>query len=113
MTITERQAGAATILDIDGALKLEDGAPQLAEAVRGLLAQARTRIVLNVANVPLVDSGGLGALVQAHVSATRASGAVKLLNPTRRLRELIHITKLTSVLPSFDDEAAALASFGG
>ena len=111
MTITERQAGAATVLDIEGALKIEEGAPQLTESVRKLLAEGRTRIVLNVANVPFVDSGGLGALVQAHVSASRASAALRLLNPPRRLRELIAITKLTAVLPSFDDEAAAVASF--
>jgi anti-sigma B factor antagonist len=111
MTITERQAGTVTILDVDGQLKMEEGAPQLAEAIRRLLAQGRTKIVLNVANVPFVDSSGLGALVQAHVSVTRVSGALRLSGTPRRLRELIAITKLTPVLPSFDDEAAALANF--
>ncbi len=111
MTISERQAGAVTVLDIEGGLKMEDGAPQLTAAIRRLLQEGKTRVVLNVGGVPFVDSAGLGALVQAHVSVSRASGALKLAATPRRLRDLIAITKLSGVLQSFDDENAALASF--
>jgi anti-sigma B factor antagonist len=113
MTISERQVGTVTILDISGGLKLEDGATELGAAVRRLLDQGRTALLLNVAGVPFVDSAGLGALVQGYVSASRAPGALKLLNTPRRLRELLVITKLAGVLPSFDDEREAIASFTG
>lgn len=111
MILTERRIGAVTILDVNGALKAEDGATDLGAAVRRILQQGRTQILLNVAAVPFVDSAGLGALVQAHVSVSRAPGALRLLNTAKRLRDLIAITKLTGVLQSFDDEGAALASF--
>ena len=111
MTLTERQVGAVTVLDVSGGLKLEDGATELADAVRRLLQHGRRQILLNAAGMSTVDSAGLGALVQAHVSVSRASGALRLVNTPKRLRDIIAITKLSSVLKSYDDEHAALQSF--
>jgi anti-sigma B factor antagonist len=111
MTLSERQVGAVTILDVIGGLKVEDGATELGAAVRRLLGQGRTKLLLNVAGVAFVDSAGLGALVQAYVSATREAGTVKLVNTPKRLQDLLVITKLSKVLPMFDDENAAVASF--
>ena len=111
MTLSERQVGAVTILSLAGGLKVEDGAAELGAAVHRLLGQGRTQLLLNVAGVAFVDSAGLGALVQAYVSATRKAGTVKLVNTPKRLQDLLVITKLSKVLQTFDDESAAAASF--
>jgi anti-sigma B factor antagonist len=110
MTVSERRVGGVTILDIAGGLKLGDGAAELNALIRRLIEQGRTRIILNVAGVEFVDSAGLGALVQAHVSATAVSGVVRLLNTPKRLNDLLVITKLARVLHSSDNEAEAVAS---
>lgn len=111
MSLSEREVGAVTIVDVSGALKVEDGATELGAAVRRLLGQGRRQLLLNVAGVGFVDSAGLGALVQAYVSATRQAGVVRLVNTPKRLQDLLVITKLSKVLQTFDDENAALASF--
>ena len=110
MTVSERRVGGVTILDLAGGLKMRDGATELGALVRRLIDQGRTRIILNVAGVEFVDSAGLGALVQAYVSATGASGAVRLLNTPKRLNDLLVITKLAKVLETSNDEAEAVAS---
>jgi anti-sigma B factor antagonist len=111
MTLSERQAGPVTILDITGGLKLGDGVAELGTAVRRLLQEGRTRLILNVGEVAFVDSAGLGAIVQAYTTTIKQAGALKLLHTPKRLRELLVITKLANVLESFDDEVKAIASF--
>ena len=112
MTITERTVGGVRVLDIDGAITGDAGsALRLSDKVRSLLQQGEKRLVLNLARVSYVDSAGLGELVSAYTTAARQEAAVKLLNVTKRLNDLLVITKLAAVFDSFDSESAAVNSF--
>ena len=112
MTISERAVGSVIVLDVAGDLKLGDGVEQLREQVRSLLQRGHTRLLLNLAAVPYADSAALGELVRAYAATSRLGGTLKLLNATKRLRDLLVITKLATVFELLDDEAAAIASFG-
>ncbi len=111
MTITERQRDDVVILDIDGKILLGEGDVQLREAIRRLLQSGVRKILLNLANVPYMDSAGLGELVRAYTTVRREGGELKLLNLTARIQDLLTITKLISVFESFDSEEEALRSF--
>jgi anti-sigma B factor antagonist len=111
MTLSERSVGSVTVLDVVGDVKLDEGAGQLRDKVRSLLQQGKTMLLVNLGAVPYIDSAGLGELVQAYAVAKRQGGALKLVNATKRLRDLLVITKLATVFEMFDDEAAGLASF--
>jgi anti-sigma B factor antagonist len=111
MTITERRHDDVVILDIDGKILLGEGDVQLREAIRRLLHSGVRKILLNLANVPYMDSAGLGELVRAYTTVRREGGELKLLNLTARIQDLLTITKLISVFESFDSEEAALKSF--
>ncbi len=87
------------------------GAELLADKVRSLLQQGQKQLLINLAGVPYMDSTGLGAMVHAYATATRQGGSVKLLNSTKKLHDLLVITKLATVFESFDNEPAAVASF--
>jgi anti-sigma B factor antagonist len=111
MTISERMVGTITVLDLDGQLVLGASAEGLRDKLRSLLQQGQQQFIVNLAAVPYMDSGGLGELVQAYATVTRQGGALKLLNLTSRLRDLLVITKLATVFDCYDSEDAALASF--
>ena len=112
MTISERMNGGVCILDIDGPITLgPGGADMLTDKVRSLLQQGTKQLLINLAGVPYMDSTGLGAMVHAYATATRQGGSVKLLNSTKKLHDLLVITKLATVFESFDNEAAAVSSF--
>jgi anti-sigma B factor antagonist len=113
MTITERKNNDIVLLDIDGKILLGEGDVQLRESVHKVLQSGAKRIVLNLANVPYIDSAGLGEIVRCYTTVRREGGELKLLNLTTRIRDLLTITKLMSVFESFDSEEKALASFGG
>ncbi len=111
MTIDERTSGGVTILDVRGRITIEVvGDMLLANRVRELVKQGHTQVVLNLEDVPYVDSTGLSNIVKAYVTATRQAGALKLLNPNRHVRELLTVTKLSTVLDVYDSEADAVAS---
>ena len=111
MTISERSSGSVCILDMDGPITVGAGAEQLTDKVRSLLHQGQKHLLINLAGVPYMDSTGLGAMVHAYATATRQGGSVKLLNSTKKLHDLLVITKLATVFESFDNEPVALASF--
>ena len=111
MTISERSSGSVCILDVDGPITIGPGAEQLTDKVRSLLQQGQKQLLINLAGVPYMDSTGLGAMVHAYATATRQGGSVKLLNSTKKLHDLLVITKLSTVFESFDNEPDALASF--
>jgi anti-sigma B factor antagonist len=111
MTLSERSVGSVTILDVVGDVKLDEGAGQLRDKVRSLLQQGKTKLLVNLGAVPYIDSAGLGELVQAYAVSKKQGGALKLVNATKRLKDLLVITKLATVFEMFDDEAAGLASF--
>jgi len=111
MTVSERAVGAITLLDLDGQLILGASAEGLRDKVRSLLQQGRLQVIVNLAAVPYMDSGGLGELVQAYATVTKQGGALKLLHLTSRLRDLLVITKLATVFDCYEAEDVALASF--
>ena len=111
MDITKRRVGDVTILDLKGKLTINEGAELLRDTVASVVFQGERKILLNLAGVPYMDSGGLGELVRCSLITGRASGAVKLLNLTSKITDLLAITKLSNVFDSFDSEPEALASF--
>jgi len=111
MTVSERPVGGVTILDASGSLTVGPGADRLRDKVRSLLQQGRKSLLLNLAHVSYMDSAGLGELVSAYTTTARQGGTLKLMGATKRLNDLLVITKLATVFESFDSEAAAIASF--
>ena len=111
ITIAERPVGSVTVLDITGRLTIDRGAQHLKDKINSLIGQDRTQIVLNLKDVPYIDSGGLGQLVASFGSVMRAKGALKLLNISSRNHDLLSITRLVTVFESFESEAEAVQSF--
>jgi anti-sigma B factor antagonist len=111
MHITERAVGDITVLDLQGKLTMDDGAEMLRDKVASVVFQGQSKILLNLAGVAYMDSGGLGELVRCSLAARKANGAVKLVNLTSRITDLLTITKLLTVFDTFDSEEKGLASF--
>ena len=111
LNIAEREAGDVTILDLSGKITIGEGSVQLREAVRRLLEAGKKKILLNLGDVAYVDSSGIGELVSSYTTTNNNGGQLKLLNLTKKIQDLLMITKLLTVFETFDNEAAALASF--
>jgi anti-sigma B factor antagonist len=111
MTIQERAVGSVTVLDCDGKLVLGDGDALLKDKVHSLIFQGRKQLLLNMGGVSYVDSSGLGALVAASMTAKNNGGQIRLVNLTKRLHDLLVISKLVNVFENYDNEADALRSF--
>ena len=112
MTVNERTSGSTTIVDLAGNITIGESADILRDKIRSLLQQGQKQIVVNLAGVSYMDSAGLGELVRSHATATQQGASLKLTNVTKRLQDLLVITKLSTVFDTYDDEAAAIASFG-
>jgi anti-sigma B factor antagonist len=112
LTTKVRRIGDVAIVDLHGKITLGENTGILRDELRSLLAQGTKNIVLNMGNVTYVDSAGLGELVGAYTTATNQGGAVKLLNLQGKMKDLMQITKLHTIFPAFDNEEAALSSFG-
>ena len=111
MQIDERIVGDVSVLDVVGRITLGEGDELLKDKVNSLLNQGRKKIVLNLAEVPYIDSAGLGEIVRTYTTVSRQSGRLKLLNLTKRIADLLSITKLLTVFECFDTEADAVRSF--
>jgi anti-sigma B factor antagonist len=111
MHIEERVVGDVTVLDLKGRITLGEGDELLTDKVNSLLNQGRTRLVLNLAEVPYVDSAGLGAIVRTYTTVSRQGGSLKLVNLTKRITDLLAITKLLTVFETFESETDAVRSF--
>ena len=111
MEITERTVGAITILDLSGKLTIGEGAQLLKDKSESLVFQGRTSVIVNLAAVPYIDSGGLGQLVACYTTLAKAGGRLKLLNVGTRNHDLLSITKLVAVFDTFDSEPEAIASY--
>jgi anti-sigma B factor antagonist len=111
LTISERQAGDVTVLDLSGKITIGEGSVSLRSAIRRLIDEGKKKILLNLANVGYVDSSGIGELVSSYTTIGRESGQLKLLNLTQKIQDLLAITKLLTVFDVYDDEATALNSF--
>lgn len=111
MEIAERTAGDVTILDVAGKMTLGEGDEILKDKVHSLSLQGRKKIVLNLAGVPYIDSAGLGEIVRTYTTVSREGGSLKLLGLTKRITDLLSITKLLTVFETYDNEADAVRSF--
>jgi len=111
MQIAERQSGSVTVLDLSGKITLGEDGTLLKDKLHSLLHQGKKTILLNLGQVQYVDSAGLGALVSAYTTVTREGGALKLVNVTKKLQDLLSITKLLTVFDTFDSEDEAIRSY--
>jgi anti-sigma B factor antagonist len=111
MDIRERTVGAVVVLDITGRIVANDDSGLLKDKISSIVFQGRHDILLNLGEVSYIDSAGLGELVAAYTAVARAGGRVKLLNVTRRVHDLLVITKLATVFDLFENEADAIRSF--
>src|SRR5213595_3973317 len=111
MHIEERSVGDVVVLDLKGRITLGEGDELLKDKVNSLINQGRKKIVLNLADVPYVDSAGLGEVVRTYTTVSRQGGSLKLLALTKRITDLLAITKLLTVFETFDSEDEAVRSF--
>ena len=111
MTITTREVGHVTIVDINGRITLGDETEQLRTTIRKLIAAGQKKIVLNLANVDFIDSSGVGELVSSFTTVRNAGGDLKLLNLSKKVHDVLNVTKLYTVFDVKDDEFSAVKSF--
>ena len=111
MHIEERPAGDVVVLDLKGKMTLGEGDELLKDKINSLVLQGRRKVVLNLEGVPYIDSAGLGEIVRTYTTISRQGGSMKLLNLTKRITDLLAITKLLTVFETYDNEADAVRSF--
>ena len=111
MKIETRTIGDVRILDCSGKITLGEGTMTVRNTVRDILKSNGKKIILNLADVNYIDSSGIGELVSTYTTVTNNGGQLKLLNLTKKIQELLAITKLLTVFQVFENEQAALASF--
>jgi anti-sigma B factor antagonist len=111
MTIDTRNVNGITILELHGKVTIGEGSREIREKIRELLDAGNKDILLNLGDVSYVDSSGIGELVSSYTTVTNQGGQFKLLHLTKKIRELLAITKLLTVFDSYDDEETAVGSF--
>jgi len=111
MHIDQRGVGDVVVLDLKGKITLGEGDELLKDKVNSLVNQGHKKIVLNLAEVPYIDSAGLGEIVRTYTTVSRQGGHLKLLNLTKRITDLLSITKLLTVFETYDSEPDAIRSF--
>ena len=111
MKTSNRQVGDVTIVDLSGRITLGEGSVVLRETVQDLISKGKGKILLNLGDVTYIDSSGIGELVSAFTSVRNKGGQLKLLNLTKKVHDLLQITKLYTVFDVKDDEAGAIAAF--
>ncbi|MFZ0954984.1 MAG: STAS domain-containing protein [Candidatus Sulfotelmatobacter sp.] len=111
MKISTRQVDGVTIVDCSGRITLGEGSVTLRDTVREILAKGQKKILLNLADVNYIDSSGIGELVSAFTTTKNQNGELKLLKLTKKVNDLLQITKLYTVFDVKDDETAAVKSF--
>ncbi len=112
MQIDERIVDDVTVLDLKGKMTLGEGDELLKDKINSLASQGHKKILLNLEAVPYIDSAGLGEIVRTYTSISRQGGKLKLLNVSKRIQDLLVITKLITIFDSYDDEAEAVRSYG-
>lgn len=109
--LTTRQVGDVTVVDAAGRITLGEGASTFRDKIRDLASGGQKKLLLNLAEISYIDSSGIGELVSGFTTVTNQGGSVKLLNLTKRVQDLLQITKLYTVFEVFDDETKAVRSF--
>ncbi len=108
---TARESGSTTVIDISGRITLGEGSATLREMIRDLLNKGQRKIILNLGDVSYIDSSGIGELVSGYTTVKNLGGELKLLNLTRKVHDLLQITKLYTVFDVYSDEHVAVGSF--
>ena len=111
MKASTRQVDGITIVDLSGRITLGEGSVVLRDTIKDLLGKGQKKILLNLGDVSYIDSSGIGELVSAFTSVRNQGGELKLLNLTKKVHDLLQITKLYTVFDVKDDEAAAVGAF--
>jgi anti-sigma B factor antagonist len=109
--VTTRQVGDVSVIDVTGRITLGEGASTLRESIRDLVAKGNKKILLNLSDVSYIDSSGIGELVSGFTTVTNQGGVLRLLGLTKRVKDLLQITKLYTVFDVYDDETSAIRSF--
>lgn len=109
--LSQRQVGDVTVIDAVGRITLGEGSSSFRDTIKDLVSKGNKKMLLNLAEVSYIDSSGIGELVSGFTTVSNAGGSLKLLNLTKRIQDLLQITKLYTIFEVFDDEAAALATF--
>ena len=111
MRIEEREVGEVIILDLSGRLTIGEGDEFLKDKINSLIQQGRRKLLLNLEGVPYIDSAGLGEIVRTYTTVSRQGGKLKLVHLTKRIQDLLAITKLLTVFDTYDSEQEAVQSF--
>ncbi len=111
MKASVRQAEDVIVVDLSGRIKLGEGSTTLRETVKDLMSKGHKKILLNLGDISYIDSSGIGELVSAFTSVRNQGGELKLLNLTKKVHDLLQITKLYTVFDVKDDETAAIRAF--
>jgi anti-sigma B factor antagonist len=109
--LSNRQVGDVTVVDATGRITLGEGASTLRDSMRDLAAKGSKKLLLNLSEVSYIDSSGIGEMVSSYTTITNHGGQLKLLGLSKRVKDLLQITKLYTVFEVFDDEALAVRSF--
>ncbi len=111
MKASTRQVDGVTIVDLSGRITLGEGSVVLRDTIREVVGQGHKKILLNLGDVTYIDSSGIGELVSAFTTVRNQGGELKLLNLTKKVHDLLQITKLYTVFDIKDDEATAIKSY--
>jgi len=111
MKASTRQVDGVTIVDLSGRITLGEGSVVLRDAVKDLVGKGQKKILLNLGDVSYIDSSGIGELVSAFTTTKNQGGELKLLHLTKKVHDLLQITKLYTVFDVKDDETAAVKAF--
>ncbi len=109
--LTTRAVGDVTVIDAAGRITLGEGASAFRDRIRELATNGGKKILVNLADVSYIDSSGIGELVSGFTTVTNGGGQLKLVGLSKRIKDLLQITKLYTVFDVYDDEAAAVRSF--
>jgi len=112
LKMRNREVGGMIIVDLSGQITLGEASAALRDEVRDQVSHGHSKILLNLADVTYIDSAGLGELTAAYTSVKNRGGQLKLLNLTKRVHDLMQITKLYTVFDVYDEEKKAISSFG-
>jgi len=109
--LNSRQVGEVTVVDLEGRISLGEGSTMLRDELRHLISTNRRKILLNLADVSYMDSAGVGQLVAGFTTVSAQGGQLKLLNPSKRAKQVLNMTKVSLIFEVFDDEKAAVVAF--
>ena len=109
--LNTRQVGDVSVVDVAGRITLGEGSSALRDTLRDMVGKSQKKILLNLGDVSYIDSSGIGEMVSGFTTVTNHGGQLKLLGLSKRVKDLLQITKLYTVFEVFEDEAAAVRSF--